>query len=238
MLGLDCSPGSSPMSIPDSALKSLIDASRLPGEAPLRVPPGPEQARQLEALKSAIQPENPDAHLSKWSGAQALLVQVRIPVEGTYPSYRDSLSLQVTFAGDTLQVLVGYRGDGVPLSGANQLRRLCAAVRERLLAYWRREQKREKIRKLKERAIETQIEALAARMRFAYALRPMRSKVKLIVRLDRQNGLIVDIPHNRIEEIIAGLEPLIETVRALYGHGARFKVAGVDGRGFREPPPA
>ena len=99
----------------------------------------------------------------------------------------------------------------------------------------RREQKREKIRKLKERAVETQIEGLAARIGFAFALEPMHLKVKLIVRLDAQNGLYVDIPYKGADEVVAGLPPLVETVRKLVGRGARFKVLGSAYVRFREP---
>jgi hypothetical protein len=144
----------------------------------------------------------------------------------------------VFFVGEELRISqsYGYQNEGVPLSGVEQLRRLLSVLRDKMLEERRREQKRDKIRKLKERAIETQIEALATRMRFAYLLEPMRNKVKLVVRLDDQNGLFVDIPHGRIQDVIAGLEKLIETVLELYRCGARFKVTSVAHLGrFRDP---
>ena len=129
-----------------------------------------------------------------------------------------------------------YGSKGVPLSGAAELLRLLGAIRERLLEQQRKAQKREKIRKLKERSIESQIDALAARRGFAYALQPMQLKVKLTVRLDDQNGLFVDIPYGRIQEVIADLEPLIEKVRELYRSGVRFKLGSiVHIRSFRGP---
>jgi hypothetical protein len=110
------------------------------------------------------------------------------------------------------------------------------AVRERLHTQLKREQKRDKLRKLKERAIATYVEALAARMGFSYALENMHNKVKLVVKLEGRNGLHLDIPHGRFQQAIDEMPPIIEAVQELYARGARFTVASTARVGsFRSP---
>lgn len=222
-----------------SELKSLIKASAVEGEPPLRVPPGPAQLAQLEALKAGIQAESAAADLSKWDKREVLIVRVDLPsLDGEW-RYGGSTSLHVHFTDDALEVSDGYKNKGAPLAGLPHLRRLVVAVRERLLEYRRREQKRDKLRKLNERAIEAQVDALAQRHGFTYAIEPKATKVELVVRLDAQNGISIDIPHQRIQEILADLPRLIDNLRALYHTGVRFKVVSTRYvRGFREPRPA
>lgn len=227
-----------------ATLKALVEASRRPDEPGLLVPAGPRQKETLETLREAIRDESPQAHISQWDKRPVLLAGVEVPrvndTRSYYGYYRHADSVRVFFVGEELRATGTYSlEEGVPLAGEAQLRRILESLREKLVEEQRREQKRAKIRKLKERSIETQIEALAAEMRFAYALRRMHTKVKLVVRLDDQNALFVDIPHGRIQEVIPELPPLIETVRDLYRSGARFKVASSLGIGrFREPGPA
>jgi hypothetical protein len=223
--------------VPYVALKPLIKASRRPDEPPVRVPPGPGQ----QALKKEIEGEDADAHFSTWDKRQVLVVQAQLPGRDSVYGYgfRFSDSAYVLFAGDELHVAARFGEEGVPLTGAPHLRRLLAAVREVLLAQRKQQQKRDKLRKLKERSIETQVDAIAARMRFAYVLEPMHKKVKLTVRLNARSGLEVDIPHGRIQETLAELPKLIGEVRAIYGPDATFKVvATAHVRHFREPGPA
>jgi len=224
-------------------LKALIEAGRVAAEPPLQVPPGPEQAAHIEALRQAIVAESPHAHFSKWNDRQVLVVQPEPPSQGdgvSY-SYRYAMSsLYVFFSGSELTLSHHHTSgaEGVPLAGLAQLQRTLAAVCERLLEERRRKQKRDKIRKLKERSIEAQIEALAARHGFVFALDRMHAKVKLTVRLDDQNGLSVDIPHSRAAEIIAGLPAFIGDVRSVCEKHVRFKVIATAHLRFRGPAKA
>jgi hypothetical protein len=217
-------------------IEALLLASGTAGEPALRVPPGPAQDAALEAIRQEILSESPHAHLSKWDKRQGLVASTNLPGVTGYRSYRYTRTLYVFFTGEELQVSDAFRKEGSPLSGAEQLRRLFATLRERMHEQHRREQKRDKIRKLKERSIEAQVDAIAARVGFAYVLRPMQTKVKLVVRLDGQSGLAVDIPYGRIQEVLEGLPALVEKVRDLYGQGVRFKlVSTLYVRDFRDP---
>lgn len=125
-----------------------------------------------------------------------------------------------------------------------ELHRRYAALRERMLHDRGEEDRRTKVRKLKERAIETQIAALAGRLRFSYALRIMATKVVLVVRFDEKVALHVDIPFRRAQPVIDQLEKLITVSRDVYvsGGGARFTVTTIyEGGGdrrvvFTSPP--
>jgi hypothetical protein len=220
-------------------LKSLVKASLVEGELPLRVPPGPAQLAELSSLQEALRAETAAADLSTWDKRQVLILRVQAPSPDGVWRYGGSASLNVYFTGDALQVSQGYRTEGAPLTGLPQLRRLVAAVYERLVQQRRREQRRDKLRKLKQRAIEAQVEVLAARHGFAYAIEPMATKVTLVVRLDAHNGISIDLPHKRAEEVLADLPKLLDNLRALYRTGVRFKVISTRYvRDFREPRPA
>jgi hypothetical protein len=217
------------------AISAAVEETRSDAEPAVRVPPGPAQGERIEALKQEIEASGGSVHVSRWNDKKALSVQVDLPGGAGSWSWRYSTSVNVFFFGDELRAGYAVGDTGAPLGGLPHLQRAIAVLREKLLERRAREQKREKIRKLKERSIESQVTALAGRVGFSYALEPMHTKVKLAVRLTKEHALVVDIPYGRIQEVLADLPPLIERVRELYRSGARFKVEGSQGYRFREP---
>src|SRR5207245_428513 len=118
-------------------------------------------------------------------------------------------SLYVYFSGEELQVGPSFGMKGVPLSGMDQLRSIRTAAHEQLEDARRRRQKHEKIRHLKERSIQTQVEAEARRLGFEFVIERMQTKLKLIIRIDEKNGMVLDLPHSRIEEPLQDLERVL-----------------------------
>jgi hypothetical protein len=197
----------------------------------------PEQAKHLEALALQMRREGASARLSTWMNRTTLVVEPDVPRPAT--GFRRSSTLEVFFDGDELRVKGRVdeddeptSGEGRPLSGVEELGRLVSRLRDRLLAEHAEEQKRVKIQSLKERAVKTQVAALAERMRFSYAFKAMATKMKLVVRLDPKVALYVDIPHKSAQPVIDKLEDLITVAREVYlsGGGARFKVTNIAGR--------
>jgi hypothetical protein len=223
-------------------LEALIAATRAPAEGAAPDPqvrvPAAGQKEALEALGRGIAPEGPSTHVAKWNKHEDLVVEVAISGLSGYGSYRYREDLHVFFTGDVLQIASGYgRAEHGPLGGLPHLRRVVAGIRERLHTRLKREQKREKLKKLKERAIATHVEALAARMGLSYALENMHNKVKLIVKLDERNGLFLDIPHGRFQQAIDEMPPIIEAVQEIYARGVRFTIGSTVHVGsFRSPP--
>jgi len=223
-------------------IEALVAATRAPAEGAAPDPqvrvPGPGQREALEALGREITPEGASTHIASWNKQDDLVVEISISGLSGYSSYRYREDLHVFFAGEALQIASGYgRADHGPLGGLPHLRRVVGAVRERLHQRLKREQKREKLKKLKERAIATHVEALAARMGLSYALENMHNKVKLAIKLDERNGLFFDIPHGRFQQAIDEMPPIIEAVQEVYARGVRFTIAStVHVRSFRSPP--
>ncbi len=192
----------------------------------------------LEALKRGLTGDTSGVHVSRWNDGHALIVPVDLPGSDGSWTWRYSTRLCVFFVGDELHAASDAGSASAPLGDAPHLRRVMAALRERMLEQRGRDQKREKIRKLKERSIEAQVEALAARLGFSYALHPLHTKVKLVVRLDKTYALVVDVPYARIQAALAELPPLLDKVRDLHRTGARFKIERCLGHRFRDPRPA
>jgi hypothetical protein len=222
-----------------STVKRLLKESRVPEEPPLRVPPGPKQLAELEALKEELEEESSSSELMKWNKRDVLRIEPIVPEshERSYYAYR--YSVHVSFADDELRIGPAYGEETIPCSGIDQIKRTLTALRDRLTDEGRRAQKSEKLRKLKERAIETQIEALARRHNFAYAIETMNVKIKLFIELDEKESLAVDIPHNRFQAVLAELPGLIEAVRDVHARGFRYSITQRDRfHAYRRPGPA
>jgi hypothetical protein len=217
--------------------KRLLAEGRLPEEPPVRVPAGPEQLAALEAIKAGIAEDLAGVELSKWDKVPTLRIDPRVPGHRDHGhGYGYRHVLRVSFAGDELQVAPAWGDGAVPCGGIDQLRRTLEVVRERLAGEVRRAQKSEKLKKLKQRAIETQIEALARRLGFSYAIEAMRSKTKLFVALDDQAAIAVDVPHGKYASVLAELPDLVAAVRAVHARGFRYSIVARDRlRPFREP---
>ncbi len=137
-------------------LKALINATG-PHPRALRrsprcaSPPVAERKAALEALGRALDAEGTRTHASSWDKRDELVVDIEFSGLDGYKSYRYRQSLHVAFADNGLMVSDGYgRAERLPLGGLPHLRRLAVAVRERLHTQLKREQKRDKLRKLKE----------------------------------------------------------------------------------------
>lgn len=211
-------------------IRILINKSRIPEEPPLEVASLPEQKRWIEEIERVMKARGRHPHLRTGSQSSILMVPI-----GEHQWYSSNY-LQISFQNNQLRVGPGYGGDGEPLSGIPMLERLLLLIDERLTEEKHREQKREKIHRLKERAVEVQVEELAERLKLAYNLESFRNKIKLTVRFDAQNGVIVDIPFNRMQESLESLEHLLISLQELYAAGLRFKVGSVLGvREWKEP---
>ncbi|RLC06838.1 MAG: hypothetical protein DRI57_26585 [Deltaproteobacteria bacterium] len=68
---------------------------------------------------------------------------------------------------------------------------------------------------------------MAEEQRFAYNLRKYQNKVKLIIQIDKVNGIEIDIPYNRFQKVLNGVGDLIRNIIDLYEQGLKFKIKQV-----------
>jgi hypothetical protein len=234
------------MYLPNGALKSIFNAVSVPTNGDptrvIHVSGEKEQREFLEGWCKEIEnaKNNCSAHVTPAShGKPQMTVDVHIDTPSRYSVYSSSHSLRLTFVNDELRVGSIYAHNlYIALTNIEQLWQLIESLRKKLNERNAREQKQQKIRDLKTRSIETQIEDLAQRLQFAYQLTRKHTKVILAVKLDPQRCLFVDIPLGKIQETIERLESLIEQVRVLYAEGLRFKIAQAPYGHFQQPKPA
>ncbi len=129
------------------------------------------------------------------------------------------------FDGSGLRIKDWY--NDVPVSDVEQLIQFLDAVKGKYEEAAGRAAKREKILGLKDKAIESRLKTLAKEQRFAYKLRKYQNKVKLIIQIDKVNGIEIDIPYNRFQEVLNGVGELIRNIIDLYEQGLKFKIKPV-----------
>jgi hypothetical protein len=198
--------------------------STLPAESehPARSPAVAQHAT-LEVLRTRIARASADAHITTWNKAPALVVPIALP-RGHDDPYTYPDSVYVFFSGDEMRVGQEVGPGGAPLAGAPHLLRIIEAVQERLREGRGRARKRGKLRALKARYIETQVEALAARLGVPCDVNPMPSRVEVFAHFGGYNGVRLHVPYGRAEEVLAKLPPIIEAARELYRRAERTGV--------------
>jgi len=225
-----------------SAEKAIVQAAHRPDEPPFQVA-DPSKQRELLADWSE-QISRAYAHCTPrisppLEGILRLSIYVRVDAPAARYHDTNYILLDLQFVDHVLCYWGGSPRDiKVPISGIDHVFRLIDGAKKRLLELRANEQKQKKVKELKTRAIETQVEGLAQRLQFAYRLKRMHTKVVLIVQLDKRQSLFVDIPLGKIQQSIDRIEPLVRHVRELYDEGLRFKIAVSPHGDFRQPNPA
>jgi hypothetical protein len=219
-------------------LKQLLAASVDPSDAPVIVRRGAAQRALLETLAQEIGGDGVQAYVGTRSGEPRLSIEVDVAAgaeERLGYGFREGM--QGGFLGDRLSLgtRAGLDETAVPLAGAAQLGRAIAAVRARLDGEVRRAMKRAKIRRIKERAVEAKVEALAREMDFSYHVEGFADRMRLAVALDDSNALFFDFPHGCADEALTRVKQVVAVVRKLRAGGAYFTLGAVDPERLRRP---
>lgn len=125
------------------------------------------------------------------------------------------------------------------LADAEDLRQFVVVLcdKARQLAF--QKQKREKIKTLKRQAIVAQLRQIAQEERFAFYVETTALLIRVGVRLDDNNQLVIAIPFGEFESILPRVREAVTSLRALHQHKIRFKTTLI---GYRKewimPDPA
>lgn len=229
------------MYLPANSIKSIFDAAPTPAGSPIQVIGLQEQRVFLEALRDDIKKANRDCKpelTAAGRGTSLLRINFDVDTRQTRGSYWDSMQLQIEFKDNVPIIIAGYSHHlHLPFVNIDQIWDLIDRLRKKMLEKLAREQKQKKLKDLKTRSIEAQVEILAARLHFAYRLERKHTKVVLVVELDARQSLYVDIPLGKLQDTLDRLEPLIGQVRELYGEGLRFKIGLSPYGDFHKPKP-
>ena len=229
------------MYLPSSSIKSVFDAAPTPKGSPIQIVGPPEQRAFLEGLCKEIKDASRDCKAEitpAGRGTSILTISFEVDAKQSRGSYWDSMRLQIEFKDNSAIIIAGYSHHlHVPFVNIDQIWDLIDRLRKKMLEKLAREQKQNKLKELKTRSIEAQVEMLAARLQFAYRFERKHTKVVLVVELAARQSLFVDIPLGKLQETLDRLESLIGQVRELYGEGLRFKIAQSPYGEFVQPKP-
>ena len=211
-------------------------------DEPIRIVEEKQQQSLLESWCHHIEntQRNCSAQLGNFSRnthqLSIFIKDVSFMSEGYYPM---SEQLHLQFKDGALRMGFGYRMNReVPVTSLEQVCQTIESVAKKLQARGARRKKHEKIRDLKARSVEAQVDEIAQRLQFEYQVMRKHTKLVLAIALDEDRCLFVDIPLGKIQETIERLEVLIQQIKALYGEGLRFKIEGKPYGEFRKPKPA
>lgn len=229
------------MYLPSNSTKAVFDAAPKPAGSPVQIVGQPEQRVFLESLCKEIKDANQDCKTEMTQagrGTNILTISFEVDGKQSRGSYWDSMRLQIEFKDNSPIITAGYTHHiHVPFIHIDQIWDLIDRLRKKMIEKLAREQKQKKLKDLKTRSIEAQVEMLAARLQFAYRFERKHTKVVLVVELDARQSLFVDIPLGKLQETLDRLESLIGQVRELYGEGLRFKIAQSPYGEFVQPKP-
>lgn len=229
------------MSLPSPTIKKII--ANLPARtAPaIRVQGEREQREFLEEWRREIEKADRACKVQmdqfSYRGPQMNLYLISNAQGATGSTYGRN-ELQLFFDKDVLLLRAGYTADHkLPLSSLDQMWEFLDAFRVKLIEKAGQVQKQQKVRDLRARSAELQIEDLAQRLQFAYQIIRKQIKVVLVVQINAQRSLYIDIPLGKLQETIDRLEGLILHVRNLYDEGLRIKIAAPPYGHFQMPKP-
>ena len=124
------------------------------------------------------------------------------------------------------------------LADGEALRQLVTALCEQLQQKAFQQQKREKIKTLQRQAIVSQLRQIATEERFAFYVETTALLIRVGVRLDQNNQLVISIPFSEFENILPRVREAVTSLRALHQHKIRFRTTPITHRSaWIEPDP-
>jgi len=122
-----------------------------------------------------------------------------------------------------LWVNLGLQRSEAPISDIGEVVALVQAFQQRVEQQKAKAVKRQKQRDLKQQAILAQVRKIAKEDQFDFATDVDSVKLKLIVRLSKDDYFVIEIPFNRFKEVLPNLRTAIQALREVYNSGVRFK---------------
>jgi len=86
--------------------------------------------------------------------------------------------------------------------------------------------KKEKIKSLKAKAIEANIKKLSQEDNFEYYIQTTTLKINLHIKISSRNELIIHIPFSKFQETLQNVRNTIKTIKELDSAGVQFKIKG------------
>lgn len=111
-----------------------------------------------------------------------------------------------------------------PVANIDEIETFVRGVLARYASRNAKAEKREKIRQFKTKAILAQVKLLAKEEGFQYATMHDTQKLKLFIHLSGNHLIEFSIPFSKFQQTLPQLRDHLQTMRALYHDGLRFRV--------------
>ena len=156
------------------------------------------------------------------------LCRFTIPEPNTGGQYWRSDELRLEYDDKSRLTIHSYRMRESNQSAiVSDLDEIKVFVRHVLERYARRQagaKKREKVREFKSKAIIAQVKKLAREEKFDFATTCDTVKLRLFVKLSKQDLMEISVPFKQFEKVLPKLRATIQSLRELYAEGIRFKI--------------
>ncbi|MBK8534258.1 MAG: hypothetical protein IPL59_03540 [Candidatus Competibacteraceae bacterium] len=132
---------------------------------------------------------------------------------------------------DRKELMIGYSyGKAVVVSSLAEIEAFIAACQAQFNRQAALANRRQKVREFKAQAIIAQVKQIAAEDRFEFFTENDTIKLKLSIRLDKNQAIQINIPFNRFQEVLSKLRSIIASVREVYQQGVHFKMKQIGSR--------
>ncbi|MBX3171372.1 MAG: hypothetical protein KF760_28440 [Candidatus Eremiobacteraeota bacterium] len=89
--------------------------------------------------------------------------------------------------------------------------------------------KNKKVKLLKDQAVLARLRQVAKEEAFDFASQPAHHFLKLYIRLSSRDCAELQIPYKNFETVLPQLRGAVQSLRALYAHGLRFRISQAAG---------
>lgn len=201
------------MSLRETTVADIVDATRQPNAPIVHVVGNSEQRATLELFEKELRIKGVGSYFLPMASSKGLNIKVDLNVSELlsetdlhYNWYYHYLEL--LFVDDTLQMKCGYNSTMRPVADVSHIERIVEAMKTRLQGQWKRKQKRMKIHDLHVRGVEVQVMSLAKRLDLSCRLERLHTQLWIC---------IFDSP------IEAGVDAYIPLDESPHDHFAKFE---------------
>ncbi|WP_182867572.1 hypothetical protein [Stieleria mannarensis] len=220
------------MKLPPPSIRKLFRED-FSGQSPIVVDRAKllQESKHWQTLVGQIDGVHVTQHPGDKDSRSRTLCRFTIPEPNMAGQYWRSDELRLEYDSESRLTIHSYRfresQHSAPVSDIDEIKTFVRHVLER---YARREagaKKREKVREFKSKAIIAQVKKLAKEEKFDFATSGDTVKLKLFVKLSKQDLMEISVPFKQFEKMLPKLRVTIQSLRELYAEGLRFKIMPV-----------
>jgi len=214
------------MSLSKATLRAIIRNNAV-DESKTRAKNIPEQVERLRHIFHELEEAEVTCEFIEIANDFDETPEILLSVAGPEPADEDeepeTVDLELAFFETRLCISIAGDIRAFGVDDAAQVVRIVHDLEKLLADHLIEEKKRGKIRQLKVRSVEAQVDAMAKRLQFDYDVEELPKKVAITVKLNDSYVFYVTIPMKNLQEALNQLEALIRSTQEMHRRGVRSK---------------